>query len=129
MLVPSVHNKALEIEVEVPEFPPNKLIDAATMERYAHGRVFSRMTPDDKCRLVVAHQSVGECVLATGDGFNDGPALASADVGVAMVRRFADCCHVRKYVFYTRSACCFLAYQMQYPLHFLHSNILASINQ
>lgn len=47
-------------------------------------QVFSRMTPDNKLRLVLAHQRMGERVLVTGDGFNDGPALKAADVGVAM---------------------------------------------
>ena len=42
------------------------------------------MTPLQKLQLVLAHQQMGERVLVTGDGFNDGPALRAADVGVAM---------------------------------------------
>ena len=45
---------------------------------------YCRMTPDDKYNLVLQHQRRGDMVLVTGDGFNDGPALASADVGMAM---------------------------------------------
>ncbi len=47
-------------------------------------KVYSGLTPADKLELVVAHQRAGEHVLVTGDGVNDGPALAAADVGVAM---------------------------------------------
>ncbi len=47
-------------------------------------KVYSTLTPAEKLALVKAHQSAGEQVLVTGDGVNDGPALAAADVGVAM---------------------------------------------
>jgi P-type E1-E2 ATPase len=47
------------------------------------------MTPDMKLRLVMAHQQMGERVLVTGDGFNDGPALRAANVGVAMGESFS----------------------------------------
>ena len=47
-------------------------------------RCYCRMTPDDKLSLVTAHQASGHLVLVTGDGFNDSPALAAADVAMAM---------------------------------------------
>lgn len=44
----------------------------------------ARMMPQDKQRTVQAYRNQGEVVLKVGDGINDAPALAAADVGVAM---------------------------------------------
>ncbi|MGW7006658.1 potassium-transporting ATPase subunit KdpB, partial [Streptomyces sp. NPDC054933] len=62
----------------------NPLTARAIAEEAGVDDFLAEATPEDKMALIKREQSGGKLVAMTGDGTNDAPALAQADVGVAM---------------------------------------------
>ncbi|MGJ0393798.1 MAG: cation-translocating P-type ATPase [Methylocystis sp.] len=70
---------------EIAELSPGQVT-----ERIRDVRVFARVMPTNKLALVDAFKADGHIVAMTGDGVNDGPALAAAHIGIAMGQRGSD---------------------------------------
>ncbi|MEG0133993.1 MAG: cation-translocating P-type ATPase [Clostridium sp.] len=80
--------KELLIAEDISQVTSGAEIDDISDEELANRcdnlRVFARVSPEHKVRIVKAFKSKGNIVSMTGDGVNDAPSLKAADIGVAM---------------------------------------------
>lgn len=67
-----------------------RITDDELADRARRVAAFSRVSPEDKLRIVSAYQREGEIVAMLGDGVNDAAAMKKAHIGVAMGRRGTD---------------------------------------
>lgn len=61
-----------------------KMTDEELLKTIPNIKIFARVTPEDKLRVGMLYQKLGEIVAMTGDGVNDSPALKAADIGISL---------------------------------------------
>ncbi|GAB4162046.1 MAG: cation-translocating P-type ATPase [Winogradskyella sp.] len=64
-----------------------KLSDSEFQGKVSDYQIFTRMFPDAKLKIINALKANGEVVAMVGDGVNDGPALKTAHIGIAMGKK------------------------------------------
>lgn len=66
------------------------LSDEELFKKINNIKVYSRVSPKDKVRIIEALRKSGKVVAMTGDGVNDAPSLKCADIGIAMGKNGTD---------------------------------------
>ncbi len=62
----------------------DKMSDEEYLSQIEKYRVYARVSPENKVRIVTAYRSLDKVVAMTGDGVNDAPSIKKADIGIGM---------------------------------------------
>ena len=62
----------------------DRMTDAEFVKELPRIKIYARVNPEHKLKVVKAWKAQGEIIAMTGDGVNDAPALREADIGIAM---------------------------------------------
>ena len=73
-----------EDEYSITGLELDKMSDEEFVEKLPKIKVYARVSPENKVRIVTAWRNTGLVVAMTGDGVNDAPSIKKADIGIAM---------------------------------------------
>ncbi len=79
--IASLHERGIEVAMLTGD---SRAVAAAVAEELGIDKVFAEVLPEDKATKVKELQAMGKKVAMVGDGVNDAPALATADIGIAI---------------------------------------------